>query len=117
MSLSPAIIIGGGVIAFSTTYHLAKRTDNRSHKTHSPCSLRFLISCAASCHLFGAAVVIVGDLNKRSPQTLGELRLRNRRTNRKCQTITLNEAPKGYKDFDKGAANKFVIDPHGMIAA
>jgi glutathione-independent formaldehyde dehydrogenase len=33
------------------------------------------------------------------------------------QTITLDEAPEGYKDFDKGAARKFVIDPHGMIAA
>jgi glutathione-independent formaldehyde dehydrogenase len=33
------------------------------------------------------------------------------------QTITLDEAPKGYKDFDRGAAKKFVIDPHGMIAA
>ncbi len=32
-------------------------------------------------------------------------------------TITLDEAPRGYKDFDKGAAKKFVIDPHGMIAA
>src|SRR6267142_2753764 len=29
------------------------------------------------------------------------------------QTISLDEAPKGYKDFDKGAATKFVIDPHG----
>ena len=29
--------------------------------------------------------------------------------------ITLKDAPKGYKDFDKGAAKKFVIDPHGMI--
>jgi glutathione-independent formaldehyde dehydrogenase len=32
-------------------------------------------------------------------------------------TITLDEAPKGYKDFDKGAAKKFVIDPNGMMAA
>ena len=30
--------------------------------------------------------------------------------------ITLDEAPSGYKDFDKGAAKKFVIDPHGMVA-
>jgi len=30
-------------------------------------------------------------------------------------TISLDEAPKGYKDFDKGAAKKFVIDPHGMV--
>ncbi len=31
--------------------------------------------------------------------------------------ISLDEAPQGYKDFDRGAAKKFVIDPHGMIAA
>jgi len=30
--------------------------------------------------------------------------------------IKLDDAPKGYKDFDKGAAKKFVIDPHGMAA-
>ncbi|WP_353072811.1 formaldehyde dehydrogenase, glutathione-independent [Tunturiibacter gelidiferens] len=29
--------------------------------------------------------------------------------------ISLDDAPKGYKDFDKGAAKKFVIDPHGLI--
>src|SRR6266480_834419 len=32
------------------------------------------------------------------------------------QTITLDDAPKGYVDFDKGAAKKFVIDPHKMVA-
>jgi glutathione-independent formaldehyde dehydrogenase len=31
------------------------------------------------------------------------------------EVITLKDAPRGYKDFDKGAAKKFVIDPHGMI--
>jgi glutathione-independent formaldehyde dehydrogenase len=31
------------------------------------------------------------------------------------QVISLDEAPKGYQDFDKGAAKKFVIDPHGTI--
>ena len=31
--------------------------------------------------------------------------------------ITLDEAPQGYKDFDKGTAKKFVLDPHGMVAA
>src|SRR5579883_2973162 len=29
--------------------------------------------------------------------------------------IPLDEAPKGYVDFDKGAAKKFVLDPHNMI--
>ena len=31
--------------------------------------------------------------------------------------ISLDEATAGYRDFDKGAAKKFVIDPNGMIAA
>ena len=31
--------------------------------------------------------------------------------------IELDEAPQGYKDFDKGAAKKFVIDPHGSVKA
>lgn len=31
------------------------------------------------------------------------------------QVISLDDAPKGYADFDKGAAKKFVIDPHGLI--
>ena len=29
--------------------------------------------------------------------------------------ISLDEAPQGYKDFDKGAAKKFVLDPHGDL--
>jgi glutathione-independent formaldehyde dehydrogenase len=29
--------------------------------------------------------------------------------------IRLDDAPQGYKDFDKGAAKKFVIDPHGSL--
>ena len=30
--------------------------------------------------------------------------------------IRLDDAPRGYKDFDKGAAKKFVLDPHGMVS-
>jgi glutathione-independent formaldehyde dehydrogenase len=31
------------------------------------------------------------------------------------QTISLDDAPSGYADFDKGAAKKYVIDPHSMV--
>jgi glutathione-independent formaldehyde dehydrogenase len=31
--------------------------------------------------------------------------------------ITLDDAPQGYKDFDKGVAKKFVIDPHDLLDA
>jgi glutathione-independent formaldehyde dehydrogenase len=31
--------------------------------------------------------------------------------------ISLDEAPKGYKDFDQGAARKYVFNPNGLIKA
>lgn len=31
--------------------------------------------------------------------------------------ISLDDAPQGYADFDKGAARKYVLDPHGLINA
>ncbi len=31
--------------------------------------------------------------------------------------ITLDDAPQGYVDFDKGAARKYVIDPNGLVKA
>jgi glutathione-independent formaldehyde dehydrogenase len=34
-----------------------------------------------------------------------------------AKVISLKDAPRGYKDFDKGAAAKFILDPHGLISA
>ena len=31
--------------------------------------------------------------------------------------ISLDDAPRGYAEFDKGAAKKYVIDPNGMVPA
>jgi glutathione-independent formaldehyde dehydrogenase len=31
--------------------------------------------------------------------------------------ITLDQAPEGYQEFDKGAAKKFVLDPNGLVGA
>jgi glutathione-independent formaldehyde dehydrogenase len=31
--------------------------------------------------------------------------------------IPLKDAPRGYRDFDKGAAAKFILDPHGLLSA
>jgi glutathione-independent formaldehyde dehydrogenase len=30
------------------------------------------------------------------------------------EVISLDDAPKGYAEFDSGAAKKYVIDPHNM---
>ena len=32
-------------------------------------------------------------------------------------TISLDDAPQGYQEFDQGAAKKYVLDPHGMVKA
>jgi glutathione-independent formaldehyde dehydrogenase len=31
--------------------------------------------------------------------------------------IALDAAPQGYTDFDRGAAQKFVLDPHALVSA
>ena len=33
-----------------------------------------------------------------------------------AKVISLDEAPRGYADFDGGVAKKFVIDPHGILS-
>jgi glutathione-independent formaldehyde dehydrogenase len=30
--------------------------------------------------------------------------------------VPLDQAPQGYADFDKGAAKKFILDPHGLVS-
>ena len=32
------------------------------------------------------------------------------------EAISLEDPPKGHAEFDKGAAVKFVLDPHGLLA-
>jgi glutathione-independent formaldehyde dehydrogenase len=33
-----------------------------------------------------------------------------------AKLLPLDEAPRGYKDFDRGAAVKYILDPHGLAA-
>ena len=33
------------------------------------------------------------------------------------EVITLDDAPRGYREFDRGASKKFVLDPHALLAA
>jgi glutathione-independent formaldehyde dehydrogenase len=30
--------------------------------------------------------------------------------------VPLDQAPQSYADFDKGAAKKFILDPHGLVS-
>jgi glutathione-independent formaldehyde dehydrogenase len=33
------------------------------------------------------------------------------------EVVALDDAPGGYRDFDHGAAKKFVLDPHGLVGS
>ena len=33
-----------------------------------------------------------------------------------AKLISLDKAPEGYKDFDRGASVKYILDPHGLAA-
>ena len=60
----------------------------------------------------------------RAPVMKYHRELMNAILNDRCQiakavnatVITLDDAPQGYEEFDRGAAKKFVIDPHGSVA-
>jgi threonine dehydrogenase-like Zn-dependent dehydrogenase len=81
------------------------------------------LAAAVSAQLLGAAVVIVADLNEErlaQARSLMMAILHERVQIAKAvnaTVISLEEAPRGYADFDSGVAKKFVIDPHGMIPA
>ncbi|MBO1542079.1 hypothetical protein [Pseudomonas sp. OA65] len=46
---------------------------------------------------------------------VGQTRRRNHR--QLMQVISLDDAPKGYGEFDAGVPKKFVIDPHKLLSA
>ena len=85
------------------------------------------LAAAHSAQLLGAAVVFVGDL---IPERLEQAKsfgcepiqaiLHDKVQIAKAvnaTVISLDEAPKAYEDLDKGAAKKFVLDPHGLVKA
>ena len=50
------------------------------------------LACAAACHLLGAAVVLVGDMNPRAAYAGRQLRLRNHRSHQRRHTGRANRA-------------------------
>jgi len=69
----------------------------RNRVLSTPGSARFSATTGSSCRLFCTT--------------------RHNRQACNVTIISLNEAPQGYQDFDRGAAKKFVIDPHKSLAA
>jgi glutathione-independent formaldehyde dehydrogenase len=68
----------------------------------------------AKSHSFGTGQCPVLRFNRQLMMAI----LHNKVAIAKAVNVTvlpLEEAPRGYNDFDKGAAKKFVLDPHGIV--
>jgi glutathione-independent formaldehyde dehydrogenase len=68
----------------------------------------------AKSHVFTTGQCPVMKYNRQLMQAILHERIRIARAVN-VTVITLDDAPQGYKDFDRGAAKKFVFDPHGSI--
>ena len=69
----------------------------------------------AKSHTFSTGQCPVMRYNRQLMQAILHDRVHPAR-NVNVTVIGLDDAPAGYEDFDKGAAKKFVIDPHGTIS-
>ena len=69
----------------------------------------------AKSHSFHTGQCPVMKYNRRLMQCILHDKIADRQGRERHDDFP-GRAPKGYKDFDKGAAKKFVIDPHGMVA-
>ncbi|MCW2858297.1 MAG: fdh [Actinoallomurus sp.] len=65
----------------------------------------------------GAAVVIVGGHN---PERTDEAIMHDRTQiarNVNATVIPLEKAPEAYREFGRGAAREYALDPHGVLGA
>lgn len=76
-------------------------------------SLRFGLGWAKS-HAFFTGQTPVLRYNRQLMQAILHDRIKIARVVN-ASLIPLDDAPRGYQEFDKGAARKFVIDPHGSV--
>ncbi len=76
-------------------------------------SLRFGLGWAKS-HAFFTGQTPVLRYNRQLMQAILHDRIQIARVVN-ASLIPLDDAPRGYQEFDKGAARKFVIDPHGSV--
>lgn len=80
---------------------------------HGSLSIRFGLGWAKS-HRFYTGQTPVLKYNRALMQAILHDRLPIA-TIVNATVISLNDAPIGYRDFDAGAAKKFVLDPHGLV--
>jgi glutathione-independent formaldehyde dehydrogenase len=111
-SLMDVIFVGGGV-GIPGLYVVSDPGASTEDAKNGVLKIRFGKGWSKSVHLHtGQAPVL--KYNRQLMQAILHGRLPIAKIVN-ATVITLDDAPKGYQDFDKGAAKKYVIDPHGVV--
>ncbi|HET9125500.1 MAG TPA: formaldehyde dehydrogenase, glutathione-independent, partial [Solirubrobacteraceae bacterium] len=82
---------------------------------HGNLSLQFGIGWAKSLHFMTGQAPVMKYHRELMQAILGDRVHIADAVN--ATVISLEDAPKGYEEFDSGVAKKFVLDPHGMLGA
>ena len=109
-----AITRAGGAIGIPGLYVTEDPGAKDEAAQHGNLRMRFGLGWAKS-HRFSTGQTPVLRYNRQLMQAILHDRLPIARIVN-ATVITLEEAPAGYEDFDRGAAKKFILDPHGMVA-
>jgi glutathione-independent formaldehyde dehydrogenase len=109
-----AITRAGGAIGIPGLFVTGDPGGVDDNAKHGNLSIRIGLGWAKS-HSFATGQCPVLRYNLQLMQAILQYRVRIARAVN-ATVIPLDNAPQGYKDFDKGAAKKFVLDPHGIVA-
>jgi len=109
-----AITRAGGAIGIPGLYVTEDPGAKDEAAQHGNLRMRFGLGWAKS-HRFSTGQTPVLRYNRQLMQAILHDRLPIARIVN-ATVITLEEAPAGYEDFDRGAAKKFILDPHGVVA-
>ncbi|HEY7307177.1 MAG TPA: formaldehyde dehydrogenase, glutathione-independent [Bryobacteraceae bacterium] len=103
----------GGAIGIPGLYVTEDPGSKDEAAQHGNLRMRFGLGWAKS-HRFATGQTPVLRYNRQLMQAILHDRLPIAKIVN-ATVISLDKAPQGYQDFDKGAAKKFVLDPHGAL--
>lgn len=111
-SLMDILFVAGGV-GIPGLYVVEDPGANNDESKHGILKVRFGKGWSKSLHFHtGQAPVL--QYNRQLMQAILHDRLPIAKIVN-ATVISLDDAPRGYEEFDKGAAKKYVLDPHGLV--
>jgi glutathione-independent formaldehyde dehydrogenase len=103
----------GGAIGIPGLYVTGDPGASDEAAKHGSLSIRIGLGWAKS-HAFATGQCPVMCYNRQLMQAILHDRVQIAKAVN-ATPISLDEAPRGYREFDEGAARKYVLDPHGLL--